>query len=80
MLTEHHSFADEHPEHKEQIHNLKGSDAHFKKLFDQYNDVNKEILRIEKEVEAASDERLEGLKKQRLKLNDEMVSMLTKAT
>ncbi len=79
MLTEHHGFAHEHPEHKEQIHNLKGSDAHFKKLFDQYHEVNKGILRIEKEIEAASDERLEGLKKQRLKLNDEMMGMITKA-
>ena len=37
MLTEHHNFVDEHPEHKEQIHNLKASDAHFTKLYAQYD-------------------------------------------
>ncbi len=79
MLTEHHNFVDEHPEHKEQIHNLKASDAHFTKLYAQYDGINKEILRIEKEAQTASDEHLESLKKQRLKLNDEMMSMLTKA-
>lgn len=62
MLTEHHDFAGEHPEYKDQISNLKSSDAHFKKLFNEYNEINKEILRIEKEVEVASDERLENLK------------------
>ncbi len=78
MLTEHHNFVDEHPEHKEKIHNLKTNDGHFNKLYAQYGEINKEILRIEKEVETSSDERLESLKKKRLKLNDEMMSMLTK--
>lgn len=79
MLTEHHNFVDEHPEFKEQIHNLKADNAHFNKLFDQYNETNKEILHVEKGAESASDERLEGLKKQCLKLNDDMVNIITKA-
>ncbi len=76
MLADHHDFGHEHPEHKAQIHELKVSNAHFAKLFTQYHDVTKEILRIEKGIEAASDERLEDLKKQRLLLNDEMMEML----
>lgn len=78
MLSESHDFSHEHPEYKEQIHDLKMNNAHFAKLFDQYQDVNKGILRIEKEVEAASDERLEDMKKHRLLLKDEMIKMLSK--
>jgi uncharacterized protein len=79
MLSDHHDLAHELPEFKDQIHNLKMNDAHFARLFEQYDEINKEVLRIEKEVEAASDERLEDLKKQRLSLKDEMVEMLQKA-
>ena len=79
MITEHHDFASEHPEHHEKIHDLKMNNGHFAKLFDEYHEINKEILRIEKEVEAASDDRLEDLKKKRLHLNDEMMAMLAKA-
>lgn len=78
MLEEHHDLAHELPEHKEAIHSLKTADAHFKKLFDEYEDVTKEILRIEKEIEAASDERLEDLKKTRLSLKDEMLEIILK--
>lgn len=38
--------------------------------------MNREIHRIESEVEAASDERLEALKKERLQLLDEIAAML----
>lgn len=79
MLEDHHDLAHELPEYKAQIHDLKISNAHFSKLFDDYEGVNKEILRIEKEIEAASDARLEDLKKQRLALKDEMLQMLKKA-
>lgn len=80
MLFENHDFTDEHLKYKDQIHDLKLNNAHFAKLFNQYNKINKDILRIEKEVDAASDERLENMKKQRLALNDEMMGVLSKAS
>ncbi len=76
MLTESHSLADELPDHKLAIHSLKAENNHFARLFDEYERVNKEILRIEKGAEAASDERLETLKKQRLAAKDEMMKMI----
>lgn len=79
MLSDNHDLVNEYPEYKDQIHNLKMSDAHFAKLFNEYDEVNKEILRIEKEIEASSDERLENLKKQRLLLSDQMVNIIQKA-
>ncbi|MEO0061890.1 MAG: hypothetical protein RLZZ08_450 [Pseudomonadota bacterium] len=60
------------------LHSLKQRDAHFAKLADQYHDLNREIHRIEAEVEPASDEHCESLKKQRLGLLDEIAGMLAK--
>jgi uncharacterized protein YdcH (DUF465 family) len=58
---------------------LKGSDAHFARLADEYHEVNRQVHRIEAETEAASDERTEHLKKQRLHLLDEISGIVTKA-
>jgi uncharacterized protein YdcH (DUF465 family) len=41
--------------------------------------VNREIHRIEAEIDAASDDRLEALKKERLHLLDEIAAMLEAA-
>lgn len=70
---------DAFPDQAEAIHRLKLEDAHFARLADQHHTVNREIHRIESEVEAASDERIEGLKKERLHLLDEITAMLAAA-
>lgn len=72
-------FAQEFPEHKEKIHQLKTADAHFSKLLTSYHDVNRQIHRIEQEIETVSDAVCEDLKKKRLKLKDDLMSMLHKA-
>lgn len=79
MPLEHHSLVQDFPEYRAQIHTLKSSDAYFAKLFDRYDEIEHEVYRIESEEEAASDERLETLKKKRLELKDEMISLLKKA-
>ena len=61
------------------LHALKVSDTHFAGLADKYHDLNREIHRIEAEVEAASDERTEELKKQRLAMLDEISALVAKA-
>ena len=76
MPLENHSLAQEFPELREQIHRLKISDNHFARLFSEYDAIEHEVHRIESGVEAASDTRLEGLKKQRLTLKDELFSLL----
>ncbi|TNE57182.1 MAG: DUF465 domain-containing protein [Sphingomonadales bacterium] len=58
---------------------LKAADAHFARLADEYHEVNREVHRIEAETEAASDERTEALKKQRLSLLDELTAIVTRA-
>jgi uncharacterized protein YdcH (DUF465 family) len=71
-----HELHAEFPEKTEKLHQLKTSNAHFAKLADAYHDVNREIHRIETDVTPTSDEVLETLKKQRLKLKDEIAGML----
>lgn len=62
-----------------QIHALKMGDTRFARLADEYHELNREIHRIESGVEAASDERTETLKKQRLALLDEISAIVAKA-
>lgn len=74
-----HELADTFPQHRDRIHQLKVNDPHFARMADEYHTINREIHRIESEVEPASDDRLEDLKKQRLHLADEVGAMLATA-
>jgi len=69
-------LAEEFPDKIEKMHEMKMNNAHFAKLFDEYHVVNREIHRIETEVEAASDTRETNLRKQRMALKDEIAGML----
>ncbi len=79
MQGEHHDLVHELPEFREKIHELKVSNSHFAKLFDEYHEVDHEVRRIEQEVETPSDEYTEELKKKRLYLKDELFAMLKQA-
>ncbi len=61
MFGEKHDLIHELPEHKERIHQLKISDEHFAKLFDEYHELDHEILRMEEGIETPSDDVLEEL-------------------
>ncbi|MEO0418807.1 MAG: DUF465 domain-containing protein [Pseudomonadota bacterium] len=63
---------------RELVTRLKGTDGHFARLADEYHEVNRQVHRIEAETEAASDERCEDLKKQRLALLDEITAIVTR--
>ena len=71
-----HELAAELPEFAERIHQLKSSDPHFAHLVDSYHEINREIHRIATEVEHASDEHVEDLKKKRLMLLDQAHDIL----
>jgi len=79
MLGEHHNLAHEFPEYKDQIHELKVNNPEFAQLFEKYEDIDKEIYRIEMQIENTSDEYLEGLKIKRVKLKDQLYAMLQQA-
>ena len=76
MTIEHHDLVHELPEYREQIHELKMSDAHFSKLFDEYHAVTKEVERMESEVEPVATHTEEALKVKRLHLKDQLYAML----
>ena len=76
MSLEKHDLIHEMPESKEAIHNLKMSNNHFAKLFDEYHEVDQEVHHFESGAEETSDEHLENLKKQRLNLKDQLTAMI----
>jgi uncharacterized protein YdcH (DUF465 family) len=76
MSHVHHELAEEFPEHKERIHDLKISNAHFARLFDDYHVLNREIHRIEAAGVNVDDAPFEDLKKKRLLLLDELFAMI----
>lgn len=75
-MLEHHPLLKEFPEHKEKMHELKLNDKHFESLTEKYENLDKRIFRIESEEEVLDDFSLEKLKKERLKLKDEIHNMI----
>ncbi|MCH9806892.1 MAG: DUF465 domain-containing protein [Alphaproteobacteria bacterium] len=71
-----HELAEEFPELKDKIHDLKMSNAHFARLADEYHKINREVHRVEAAGINVGDDTFEDLKKQRLALKDEIFGML----
>ena len=76
-MQEKHDLHHEFPEHYDRIHDLKIGNRHFARLFDEYHEINREVMRIEDGVEKQSDEYLENLKKKRLLHKDKLYGMIT---
>ncbi|MCT2400483.1 YdcH family protein [Novosphingobium mangrovi (ex Huang et al. 2023)] len=74
-----HDLAAEFPDDVEVLHRLKATKGHFAVLADRYDEVNHAIFRIEAECDAASDERAEELKKERLSLLDQIGTLIREA-
>ena len=74
-----HELAEEFPEHKDRIHDLRLANAHFAKLVDAYHAVNREVHRMETRIEAVDEATEEVARKRRLALKDEIAGMLAKA-
>lgn len=73
---EKHDLLHEFPEFQEKIHQLKIENNHFRKLFDEYHEVEHAVHRIKTGAEHTSDEVLNGLKTKLLHLKDELFTML----
>lgn len=73
---EKHNLVNEFPQHKQKIHDLKMNDQHFKKLFDEYENVDIDIHRIETGAEVTKDEVLNGLRTKRVHLKDQISGLL----
>ena len=75
-MLEHHPLMKEFPEHKERMHELKLKNRHFDSLIEKYEALDKHVFRVESEEEVLDDVSLENLKKERLKLKDEIYAMI----
>jgi uncharacterized protein YdcH (DUF465 family) len=73
-----HELADEFPEFKDKIHDLKMNDAHFAKMADKYHEINRSVHRMETRIEPVTDEVEEQTRRQRMALKDEIASYLQK--
>ena len=71
-----HQLTVDFPEFETKIHDLKVSDNHFKKLFEEYDKLDHEVYRIETNTEPASDETLNNLRMERVRIKDEINAYL----
>ena len=73
---EKHDLLHEFPEHQDKIHQLKTENHHFRKLFDEYHELDHQLLRMKSGIETATDEALMELKAKSLHLKDELYKMI----
>ncbi len=64
------------PEYRELITQLKHNDLHFTRLFNRHNELDQKIKNIEAQIELATQEETESLKKEKLHLKDEIYKLL----
>ena len=66
------------PEYRDLITKLKNEDAHFARLFDKHNEIDQKIKNQEANIEFATQQEVETLKKEKLKIKDELYTILRK--
>ena len=71
-----HQLTVDFPEFEAKIHELKVSDNHFKKLFEEYDTLDHDVYRIESDTEPASDDTLNNLRVERVRVKDEIYAYL----
>lgn len=64
-------------EYREEISQLKQTNAHFAKIFDEHNALDQKIKNMEEGIQIASNETIAELKKEKLRLKDEIYHMIT---
>jgi hypothetical protein len=74
-----HELAEDFPNDVEKIHQLKVSDPHFAKLMEAYHEVNRAVHRAETGVEPVDQAAETEMRKERMRLKDEIAGMLAKA-
>jgi len=65
-------------EYREEISELKQKNAHFAKIFEKHNELDKIVTEVEEGRQHMDDLELEKLKKEKLRLKDEAYQMILK--
>lgn len=76
MHVEHHDLYQEFPEFEDAITTLRTVNAHFATLFASYQSVTGRVENLEESNVPVGDFTMEDMKKQRVKLKDELYNML----
>ena len=66
------------PEFRDQITQLKTTDGHFARLFDQHNALDQQIQRMQSRTEPSTPVQIELLKKEKLQIKDQIHAILKK--
>lgn len=65
-------------EYRAEISELKSKDPHFAKIFEKHNELDHDIANLENKTTYANDFELDRLKKEKLRLKDEIHLMVVK--
>ncbi|MBU0751221.1 MAG: YdcH family protein [Gammaproteobacteria bacterium] len=76
MQVDHHDLQNEFPEMRDAIEVLKGCNAHFARLFATYHRLTGKVEDLEEHDMPVADFTLEDMKKQRVRLKDEIYQIL----
>jgi uncharacterized protein YdcH (DUF465 family) len=76
MQVDHHDLHQDFPEMTDAIHALKTGNAHFAKQLESYNRLTGKVEDLEEHDMPVADFTIEDMKKQRVKLKDELYHML----
>ncbi len=76
MLGESHDLIHEFPELTDKINQLRTKDPAFAKLMDEYDAIDRRVRELEELAQPVADETMEDLKKERLRLKDELYALL----
>jgi hypothetical protein len=68
------------PEYRDLITQLKTTDHHFMRLFEQHNALDQKIKNMESRIETGTPEEIELIKKEKLHLKDQLYAILKKAS
>lgn len=71
-----HELSEDFPDKVDRIHELKQENAHFARLVEQYHDVNRAVHRAETDVEPTDDLHMTEMRRERMRLKDEIAGML----
>ena len=71
-----HELAEEFPDQTDRIHQLKAENAHFAALSDKYHEINRAVHRAETDVEPTDDAHMGEMRRERMRLKDEIAAML----
>lgn len=71
-----HELAEEFPDDIDRLRKMRLTDAHVARLFDEYHQVNRQIHRVETNLEPMADVEALLLRKARLALKDEIAGLL----